>query len=115
VKVVRIGAGRRRIMGSWPVVFWGAAGVVALAGLCGLHRLGLWAEERGYIYYLRKKPRGSAAGSLVALQRAIEPQARHVLVVREQADREAGDPGASDLPPGPLDDAPPRPVERPSG
>jgi hypothetical protein len=114
VKVVRIGEWRRRIMGAWQVMFWVAAVVVAFAGLYRLHRLGLWAEERGYIYYLRKKPRGSAAGALVALQRAIEPQARHVLVVREQADREAADPGAPDLPPGPLDDPPPRPVDHSS-
>jgi len=102
-------------MGAWQIAFWSAAVVVALAGLYGLHRLGLWAEERGYVYYMHKKPSGSAAGAFVALQRAIEPQARHVLVVREQADREAGDPGAPDFPPGPCADPPPRSVERKSG
>jgi hypothetical protein len=48
------------------------------AALYGLHRLALWLEARGHLYYLHKKPTGSAAGAFVALQRAVEPQARHV-------------------------------------
>ena len=38
-------------------------------------------EERGWIYYLNKKPRGIAMGSFVALQKVIEPRAEHVLHV----------------------------------
>jgi hypothetical protein len=29
-------------------------GLVAVAALYGLHRLGLWAERRGWIYYRKK-------------------------------------------------------------
>jgi hypothetical protein len=68
-------------VGIWIALFWTfviAGGVLALYAL---HRLGLWMEERGYIYYWRKKPTGSAAGAFVALQKIIEPQAQHVIEV----------------------------------
>jgi hypothetical protein len=65
------------------------------AALYGLHRLALRLEARGHLYYLNKKPRGSAAGAFVALQRAIEPRARHVEQVsleyhRAEEDEAAG-------------------------
>ncbi len=48
-----------------------------------LHRLALWLEARGHLYYLlHKKSSGSAAGAFVAMQRAIEPQSKHVEQVR---------------------------------
>ena len=56
--------------------------LVGGAGLYGVHRLALWLEERGHLYYLHRKPSGSAAGAFVALQRAIEPQSQHVEHVR---------------------------------
>ena len=37
-----------------------------LAALYGLHRLGLWMEQRGWLYYWHKKP-GAGARSFVAL------------------------------------------------
>ena len=46
--------------------------------LYGLHRLALRLEARGHLYYLNKKPSGSAAGAFVAMQRVIEPQSQHV-------------------------------------
>jgi hypothetical protein len=57
------------------------------AALYGLHRLALWLEARGHLYYLHRKPTGSAAGAFVALQRAIEPQARHVEQVNHEYHR----------------------------
>ena len=45
------------------VVGWMLIIALGLGALYGLHRLGLWMEERGYIYYLHKKPKGSALGS----------------------------------------------------
>jgi hypothetical protein len=79
------------VVSVWQVLFWSAAVVGVPAALHGLHRLGLWLEDRGHIYYLRNKPRGSAAGCFVAIQRAIEPQAQHVLQVREESSRDAAD------------------------
>jgi hypothetical protein len=52
---------------------------ISVAGLYALHRIGLWMEDRGLIYYLRRKPSGSSLGSFVALQKVIEPRAEHVL------------------------------------
>ncbi len=65
----------------WTSLIWICLGAGGLLALYGLHRLGLWMEDRGYIYYVRKKPTGSAAGSFVALQKIIEPQAQHVIQV----------------------------------
>ena len=82
-------------MTNWIMVGWVLVIALGLGTLYGLHRLGLWMEERGYIYYLHKKPKGgSAIGSLVAFQRAIDPRAEYVI----QADRvnqEISEEGAS--------------------
>jgi hypothetical protein len=66
-------------MELWRIVLWTVMVVCACFGFYGLHRLGLWMEDRGYIYYVRKKPTGSAIGSFVALQKIIEPQVQHVI------------------------------------
>jgi hypothetical protein len=68
----------------WHVV--GAAGLVAagLAALYGLHRLCLWLEARGLLYYWHKKPSSSAAACLVPLQQAVEPAAHHVFHIKEE-------------------------------
>ena len=34
-----------------------------LLGLYALHRLALWAEQRGWIFYMKKKPSTTALGS----------------------------------------------------
>ena len=50
--------------------------------LYGLHRLGLYLERRGLIYYWHKKPTG---GSIYCpLQEIYQPQIRHVIEVHEQ-------------------------------
>lgn len=61
-------------MVAWMVVGWSVVVALGLGALYGLHRLVLWMEDRGYIYYLHKKPRSSPLGSLIAFQRAIEPR-----------------------------------------
>jgi hypothetical protein len=82
----------------WLIVI--AIGVGGAAALYGLHRLCLWLEARGWLYYLHKKPDSSPASCLVAFQQAIEPQTKHVLHLREQrrqrSDGEA--PGENDPP-----------------
>jgi hypothetical protein len=60
---------------------WTVALVVLGAGvLYGVHRLALWAEHRGFIYY-RKKRGSSGALSSAALEvhALLEPSRRHVL------------------------------------
>jgi len=82
----------------WLIVIGAAAG--GAAALYGLHRLCLWLEERGWLYYWHKKPGSSPASCLVAVQQALEPQTKHVLHLREQkrqrSDGEA--PGENDPP-----------------
>jgi hypothetical protein len=68
-------------MNTWTVMLWTILVITSPLMLYGLHRLGLWLEEQGYIYYWHKKPKGSAGGSFVALQRMIEPRAEYVIQV----------------------------------
>jgi hypothetical protein len=68
-------------MENWNALVWIMLALDGLVALYGLHRLALWMERRGWIYYLNKKPRGSAMGSFVALQKVVEPRAEHVLHV----------------------------------
>jgi hypothetical protein len=80
---------------TWMIVGWVFIIAIGMGVLYGLHRLGLWMEERGYIYYLHKKPKGSSAiGSLVAFQRSIEPRAEYVIQA-EQVNQEIAEEGAS--------------------
>jgi hypothetical protein len=81
-------------MVAWIMVGWGLVVVLGLGALYGLHRLALSMEDRGYIYYLHKKPKSSQIGSLIAFQRAIEPRA-HYIVQAEQVNQEVGEEGAS--------------------
>jgi hypothetical protein len=74
-------------------IVWAA---VAAATVYGLHRLGLWMESRGWIYY--RKKRGSSGGlgtAFLEVQSLLEPSARHVLEVKrneDAADEDSGDP-----------------------
>ena len=77
-------------MNTWTVILWTILVISGPLVLYGLHRLGLWMEEQGYIYYLHKKPKGSAAGSFVALQKMIEPRAEYVIQVT-RADHKLGE------------------------
>jgi hypothetical protein len=67
---------------QWFIVGLGAIGLVAACWL--LDRLGLWLEDRGWLYYRRKKPSSSPLSSLVALQQLIEPGVQHVVGVGRQ-------------------------------
>jgi hypothetical protein len=55
--------------------------LVALAGvvLYGLHRLAIWAEDRGWLYYRKRGGtwRGTAAAQ--ELQALLHPSSRHVV------------------------------------
>jgi hypothetical protein len=84
-----------------------------LASLYGLHRLGLWMEQRGWLYYWHKKP-GAGARSFVALQEFLEPPVQHVYHIKEQQRScfEERVPGGDDPPPkieGPERSADPQP------
>lgn len=70
----------------------------AAASLYGLHRLALWAESRGWIYYRKKHGGGGAmAGILHDIETHVQPRVEHVRKAREALDEgkkkdgEAGD------------------------
>ena len=75
--------GALSVLGLFVALFW-------------LDRLCLWLEDRGWLYYRRKKPSSSAASAWVALQQFIEPGVKHVVQIsherrteeNEEADRE---------------------------
>jgi hypothetical protein len=68
----------------WHWLGYGGAALGALAGLFGLHRLCLWLEARGWLYYRDKKPESSAASCWVGLQQIVEPGTRHVLQLKQE-------------------------------
>jgi len=71
--------------------------VAALMLVWALHRLALWAEARGCIYYRRRHGGAGLPRAVLEVQALFEPQQRHVLEerVREPApDDASGDPPA---------------------
>jgi hypothetical protein len=71
------------------IVIWGPIIVGGLAALFGLHRLALWLEKRGWLFYKHKKPSSSAASCFVALQQVLEPPIQHVLHVKDEKRHQA--------------------------
>lgn len=73
-----------------------ALAALALVALYALHRLALWAESRGWIYYRKKRgSSGTLSSAALEIQTLVEPAKRHVLEQqrREPAqERETGDP-----------------------
>ena len=72
-------------------IIWTA---LAAGTVYGLHRLGLWMEARGWIYY--RKKRGSSGGlgtAFLEVQSLLEPSARHVLEVKRNEDADDEDSG----------------------
>jgi hypothetical protein len=74
--------------------------LAVLGGLLCLHRIAVWAERRGWIYYRTKHGSSGALGNaFLEVQAIVEPSARHVLEERVKDDLEAeetGDPPAPD-------------------
>ena len=68
--------------------------LAAAAVLYGLHRLALWAEDRGWIYYLRRKPTTSSLGNaFLEVQSLIEPEKKQLAEARKAESVEEDDQG----------------------
>jgi hypothetical protein len=76
-------------MEAWKWLGGGAIVLAVVAALYGLHRLGLWLEQRGWLYYRKKRPDGGAATCLVPLHQFVEPAVRHVVEVKHGAQNRA--------------------------
>ena len=62
---------------------WLIAACIAVA-VYGLHRLALWMETRGWIFYLRTKASPNALGNAVlGVQQILQPGTAHVLEMRQ--------------------------------
>jgi len=72
------------------------AAVLVCGGIYLLHRLALWAESRGFIYYLHSRPSRSALGNaFLEAQSLVEPGKRLLLEARREEprdDAESGEP-----------------------
>ena len=80
-------------------MLWLAIILAIVAGGYGLHRLALWAEGRGWIYYRTKRRPGGVGLSLIG--QIYQPSIEHVVETEQsariEADRdESGDPPSED-------------------
>jgi hypothetical protein len=71
-------------MDPLSIFLWGLAILGGLAALYGLHRLCLWLERHGWLYYKHKNPSSSAASCFVALQQVLEPPVKHVFEMKQE-------------------------------
>ena len=73
-------------------------GLTAVIAIYAAHRLGDWAEDRGYIYYRKKRGSSGTLGSaFLEVQSILEPGKRYVLEEKQKEDvddEESGDPPA---------------------
>ena len=81
-------------------LLWGAIVVGAAALIYAIHRLCLWLEKRGWLYYKHKQPGSSPLTCMTGLQEVLEPQTRHVIHVKDEKRVlvDEATPGADDPP-----------------
>ena len=69
--------------------------MIVVVGCYALHRLAVWAEARGWIYYRKKQGHSGALGTaLLEVQKILEPSKRHVVEERRKkgpVTQESGD------------------------
>ena len=59
-----------------------------------LHRLGLWLEARGWLYYRHRNPSGGGAGNaLQEFNAFLNPSARQVIEVQQKDSKQRDDQG----------------------
>jgi hypothetical protein len=69
-------------------------GLALFGALYCLHRIAVWAERRGWVYYLNKHGSSSALGNaFLEVQAIIEPSAKYVLEERTKDDLDTGESG----------------------
>jgi hypothetical protein len=62
-----------------------------------LHRLALWMEQRGWIFYIHKKPSPASLGSaFLQIHQLAEPQKKNVLEAKQRERAEHEDAGSPD-------------------
>ena len=76
---------------------WFQLGVIIICSavlLFGFHILLQWMEDRGWIYYRKKKASpGTVSSALLELHSLLEPGKKHVLVIEREERKEQEDSG----------------------
>ena len=80
-------------MNAWHWLSIGLAGFGLILALQLLHRLGLWLDNHGWLYYRKKQPSSSPMSAWVGMHQFIEPGVKHVVQIkqarRSEVDEEA--------------------------
>jgi hypothetical protein len=86
-------------MGPKPILGGVLATFAVVMVIYGLHRIGLWMEGRGWLYYQARRSGGGSRG-FIALQEFLEPPARHVFHIEDHQRWRLGEevPGAGEPP-----------------
>ena len=63
------------------MIAWLAIALASLPALYGLHRLALWLEDRGWLYYTRESRKGRTS---LAIAAAFDPNVRRIQELQEQ-------------------------------
>lgn len=70
--------------------------IVVAVAIYALHRLALWMETRGWIYYMHSSGGSTRAGSaMLEVQQLLEPSKRHVIEIKrekKEVEDDSGDP-----------------------
>jgi len=78
LKPAAVAGGLRDDALMWFII--GAVVAVVALLVFGVHRLLLWAEQRGWVYYRKTSPpHGTGALAMQELAKIYEPQAEHVI------------------------------------
>ena len=78
------------------ILYYALLGFLAIAGLYGLHRLCLWAEQRGWIYYRKKRgSSGTLSSAVLGVHSLLEPSKRYIVEEtsrHQEEEDQSGDP-----------------------
>lgn len=78
--LVRNNVGPTARLECWVLAKIVVAGLLICAGLYFIHRVAIWAEDRGWIYYRKGHGRSWSAGAAAQeLHSLLQPSSRHVL------------------------------------
>lgn len=69
--------------------------LLVLAALVLLDRLGLWMERRGWIYWRKRRSKGTLGATLLELQKIFESgKPKHIIEAKRDDRKDPPDPGA---------------------
>jgi hypothetical protein len=74
-------------------ILWGGLALAIALGLYSLHRLALWLEARGHLFYMKRRPESGFRNVLDPLHEAFRPSVKHVYEVKDQKRKEQKEPG----------------------